>query len=212
MRSVLAQRTIVLVGSWNLAILNPGWVAEVIFEAAGVEAELIVADAGMRVKFNHGNVSVAPEPGRVVIGSLQETDDCLNASERIARRLLQQLPVTPVSAFGINFGYVEEHVPQGVAELFNGQDIAAYGAQGLAIRGSELRRRLQFEDRELRMRLALNEGAGLDIRLNYHKRVANADEAQAALAERPVRFRQHAERLLAAVYELQLDRDEPNGE
>lgn len=205
MRSVQANSTIVVVGSWNLAIVNPEWGATSLFRTEGVEAEFLISEAGYKLKFRHNNVSVTPEPGRIVIGALVDTPECLEFAEATTMRLLELLPVTPVTAVGINFGYHEEQVAVDLAALFNTSDVARFAGEGLALTSSEIRRTLQFEDRQLRLRLSMTENAELGVHLNYHKAVQSGPEGRESLEGRVVRYRQHSLDFLRNMYGLQLE-------
>ena len=157
MKNVLDDRTIVLVGSWNVAILNPDWVARDLFGVNAVEAQILIADGQTSLKYKVGNVSISPQPSRVIISSLAGTDECLQESEGIAARLLERLPVTPVAAVGVNFGYTEEQIPENIADIFNTHDIALFGQRSMQVKQINLVRHLGYEDRELRFRLSKTE-------------------------------------------------------
>ncbi|KAB2911413.1 MAG: hypothetical protein F9K29_22580 [Hyphomicrobiaceae bacterium] len=208
MRDVLQDRTIVLLGSWNMAILNPGWIAKELFEADGIEAEIAIAEGRTRLKYRHEDVSVNPQPSRVVVSALSVSDECLQRTEAAAARLLELLPITPVSAIGINFGYSQEQLPENIAKIFNTADVALIGQHGLAIKQSNLVRHLTFEDRELRLRLTITEDLSLRVHLNYHKAVAHANEARDAILEKAIVYRRKGEELLRAIYGLERENDE----
>ena len=44
MKPLLADWSIVLVGSWNIAILNPEWLGENVFKEAQFGAEILLVD------------------------------------------------------------------------------------------------------------------------------------------------------------------------
>jgi hypothetical protein len=208
MKNVLDDRTIVLVGSWNVAILNPDWVARELFGVDTVEAQILIAEGQTSLKYKVDNVSISPQPSRVIVASLATTDECLQQSECIAARLLERLPVTPVTAIGVNFGYVEEQIPENIAGIFNTHDIALFGQRKLQVKQVNLVRHLAYEDRELRFRLSKTEQNTLRIHLNYHKVVPSATEGKASILGKSVPFRAASEQLLRELYNLELEIEE----
>jgi hypothetical protein len=172
-----------------------------------VEAQILLAGGQTSLKYRSGNVSITPQPDRVIVSSLVATDDCLRQTEGIATRLLSQLPVTPVTAVGINFGYADDQIPEYIAAIFNAQDIAPLGQRNLEVRRINLVRHLSFEDRELRFRLSKTEQNALSIHLNYHKGVGSAEEGRTAILDKSVPFRTAGELMLREVYNLALEDD-----
>src|SRR5262245_61886273 len=114
----LDEWTIVIVGSWNVAILNPEWVGREVLEVPNVEMELLFGNMRPSLRISSPQVSVIPTSMQVVINPRHATDESLQAAERAAIILLDKLRVTPITAIGINFAYNEEAVPPGIAGLF----------------------------------------------------------------------------------------------
>jgi hypothetical protein len=102
MKPILTDWTLVLVGSWNLAILNPDWLGKNIFDATQLDAELIIEGVRPRLRFFFEKVLVLPAPDRVIFAPRHPNDADLSAVEEAAKKVLTLLPVTPVSGVGIN--------------------------------------------------------------------------------------------------------------
>lgn len=205
MKPVPEARTIVLAGSWNLAILNPNWVAEQIFRAEGVEVEIVVSEAQTRLRYSHDGVAISPQANRVVFTALLDSNECLQRAEDLAAKLLELLPLTPMGAVGFNFPYEEDPVPENIAAIFNTVDLAAIGRAGFDVKATSLSRTLAFEDRELRFRLTLADQTKLRAQLNFHKPTASGALARAAILAKAVAYRAAGEAMLQDIYDLRLE-------
>lgn len=112
----------VIVGVWNPAILSPEWVAKHIYDLAeGAEVpgtiELpMVRGAPARVKIR--SVTYVTERSRLVLLPEDTSEDRLNEAETFARKTLDVLRHTPVSALGFNFEFRGAAEEQDVADTF----------------------------------------------------------------------------------------------
>jgi hypothetical protein len=207
MKKVLEDRTIVVVGSWNLAILNPEWLTRNVFEADGAEMQIVISAGQPSLRYRHDSALLHPQQDKVVFSCLNGTDACSDNIETLAERLLAKLPVTPVSGIGINFGFIQEEVPENLADLFNTRDIAGFGQKDLLIREMTIARQVSFEDRELRLRLSITPENSLKVHLNFHKSVSTADEARGAIHGKSGLYKTASEDLLRDIYGLEMEEE-----
>jgi hypothetical protein len=209
MKPMLDEWTIVVVGSWNIAILNPEWVGREMLSSQEIEVELLFGAVRPQVKINSPSVSVIPAPNRVVINARQPSPDSLAEAEAATARMLEKLPVTPVTALGINFGYVEELMPVSVAQLFRIGDTCKISDVPLTIKSTSIKRRFDYDGRDLNFRLTQTEDAKLTIHFNYHISTNSAAAAKEALLGKVLMFQQHSQELTRQLYELELEGDTP---
>ena len=194
MRPVLEDWTIVVVGSWNVAILNPDWIGREMMNLQEVEIELIIGQNRPVPKVNSQLVSVTPSPNIVIISARQPTDESLKAAEDAACRMLEKLPITPVSGVGINFGYVEETA--NISEI------------PLSIKSTSIVRQLEYDSRDINFRITQTADARLRIHLNYHAQLSTATAAREALMDKAISYSRHSKELLHKLYNFDLDESE----
>lgn len=207
MKPVASDWTIVIVGNWNMAILNPDWVASEILEKEQVGIEALIGPGMPSYRYISDEFIIIPRPDRVTISSTLTTPASLNRVESLACTVLEKLPVTPISAIGVNFGYMEEEVIE-LAEIFAISDRMKIADAGLDVFESTIVRSMKFDEKMLNLRISQKEDGNIRIHLNYHKAVSSAEEASGYIRDKINDFRQHAENLLADVYNIELEEDQ----
>lgn len=166
--------SIVLVGAWNVSILNPDWVTTVLFDGEPIVIELLLGDLTWRFSSPMAVLEVGDQ--RVQLRSALRADaDLADAAieplERLAIRLLEALPETPVRAVGINFGF---QVAKGVAVAELDRP-AGTSVAGAALRAVRIQETLDFAGRQVNVNL-VREGFGsaeatIRVEVNHHDEV-----------------------------------------
>jgi hypothetical protein len=198
---------LVLAGSWNVAILNPDWLGKNVFNTNEFGAEMVIEGVFPRLRFHFDKVLVIPAMDRVIFAARRPEDGDLLAVEEAAKRVLTLLPVTPVSGVGINLGYAEDNPSPDLTSLFAIGDNGKVSDEGLEINSTSIVRELKFEDRVVNFRIT--QSTNVSFNFNYHKNVANAEEALQAITNKVKPFRDYSEALLTKLYGLELE--EANG-
>lgn len=109
----LRRPVLVLTGTWNPAIFQPGWMAKNLFEipeGKSVQAsEIIHVQSSRRVTYV-GDIGIAATASRIEVycNSLQK--DCLAKAESMLRNTIRTLPHTPIGALGVNFQFTENDI------------------------------------------------------------------------------------------------------
>ncbi|MBB2960726.1 hypothetical protein [Methylobacterium sp. R2-1] len=208
MKPLLSNWTIVLAGRWNMEILNPEWVTEKIFGKENAEIDLVLNGMQANIRYRFDNLSFVPQPNNVIF-SVNDTEDAsLQSIEDAACKLLQALPITPITALGINFTYIEDETPLTIAKLFNISDSSKLADYGLAIKKTRIRREIDFADRQLNLIISQLEGTASRIALNYHVPTNDTAVALEALRGHTVGLRHRSEDLLSTIYDLTVQDDE----
>ena len=98
---------VVVVGHWNRAILSPNGIAKRLFglEDGTPVQVLIPLDVVGPYHVRHEKITVIPSNDRLLVQPLHSTFENLMDAMSIARRALEDLPLTPVFAAGINLNY-----------------------------------------------------------------------------------------------------------
>lgn len=193
--------TIVVVGSWNVGILNPDWLTQNILPDTPIEIEVLVDPGRVRVQYLAGDVRIIPSTSRLVIATL--TANALPRAEQVACRILEALPVTPVVSAGINFGFVENAPDNGLLNVFAASDNDSLGDASYAITETSITRKLMRDDQLLNLRLTLSQTGAVRFHFNHHQDIAGADGARAALQGMADQKRQQSVELMRNLYGLE---------
>ncbi len=113
MKQDLGATSVVLAGAWNVAIFRPEWVAKKIFLSpeGNLTSDMSLLTTGMMVIDTidqSRGIALRLFPGRLEVRPLNLNKDTLSSVENVALASLAALPETPITAIGVNFGYVKE--------------------------------------------------------------------------------------------------------
>lgn len=195
--------TLIVAGKWNRYILSVEWLAKNIFRADDIQVEFSL-NLDLPPRFLKDNVRIVATNSRIVFTALKYQDSVLSSIEQMAQRLATLLPVTPVTAFGINFAYRETAAPPSLIELFSFEDNARLADHGIAIQTSEIKRKVTLDDHIVNLSIRQESGViGLDF--NFHTDIGALEQLPPLLEGRFVRNKNVAERLMKDVYGLALE-------
>ncbi len=204
MRPVEDGWTIVLIGAWNQAILNPFWVAKYLLdEDTQQPVDLTIAAGAVeerRLTFPNQNFRMTTIAGRVMLTPLTLDEGDIRRVQDIAIRLLSTLQYTPVSAVGMNFRFVADRGTTSLDDIFAINDGSVLSDLGL--RRTLIDRRLdgieEFGRPILNLRIMSEvEQPELRLELNYHYSVESAAEAADRIPGAFVGLAKHARALVA---------------
>ncbi len=203
--------TLVLLGHWNQYILSPGWSAKNIFDEPGLGVE-IALDLGLPPRYTseQSRVRMIPTEDNVTFVALQHDDECLQKMENLAYTLVDKLSYTPVKAFGVNFGFVDEAGKGDLLEIFKFSDNELLNSFGCQLTFSSIRRRLIVENRTLNLAIS-NKGDEVSFDFNFHFGVSGTSEAISKIKSSVIENKKIAENLLKSVYKLDYDNLEVKG-
>ena len=154
MKPFLSDWTIVIAGLWNVRIFTPEWIAQHLLKNPQSKIEIeIPVKSGFPLRFRSEHLTLIPQPSRIVIGMDSIQDNVLNEAETLGKKIMGLLPHTPMSAFGINFGFSQED-PQ-IADLFNTNDIEKLSSNGIERHGTEIIHKLKQDVGELNLKLSM---------------------------------------------------------
>ena len=133
MQAVPSDWTHVLVGSWNVAILNPQWIGQKVFAGNGpLQVELSVGGPAPSLRYHFQDISIIPAPTQLIVATRNATEAAVAQASSVASRILELLPVTPITGVGINFGFVAENIEPDIAAIFS-LDSADFADAGLEV-------------------------------------------------------------------------------
>lgn len=124
---LLNEATYVVVGAWNLAILNPRWIASEILklpEGTQFPIEMAIGPS-ISLKANISDLFIVPGSDRIIVNPSKEDKALFKLADKVVNDLYATLPYTPITAIGYNFVYeLEEDEAFAIAMNF---DAAQYG-------------------------------------------------------------------------------------
>lgn len=203
--------TLVLLGHWNQHILSPGWSAKNIFDEPGLRVE-IALDLGLPPRYTseQSRVRMIPTEDNVTFVALQHDDECLQKMENLAYKIVDKLSYTPVKAFGVNFGFIDEAGKNDLLGIFKFSDNELLNSFGCQLTFSSIRRRLIVENRTVNLSIS-NKGDEVSFDFNFHYGVSGTSEVINKIKGSVVENKKIAENLLRSVYKLDYDNLEVKG-
>lgn len=203
--------TIVLVGNWNRYILSPGWAAKQIFGEPNLQVE-IALDLGLPPRYTseQSHVRMIPSEDKVTFVALHNDNDCLQKMENFAYHLVGKLSHTPIRAFGVNFGFVDDSDKNDLSNIFNFSDNEQLTIFGCQSTFNSVTRRLIVENRTLNLVIS-QKGSEITFDFNFHYDVVGTEEIKAKIKNSIVENKKIAENILCNVYKLNYDNLEIRG-
>lgn len=211
MQLVQDQSSIVVLGVWNPAILNPSWLARMVHEIPGgegvqVQAEQFLFVPGQAPRFTLSGVRYSPNRNRLIIQPTETSEDNYRRVQRSVVRILDLLPHTPVAGIGQNYIFVEGHPTAEQLEIFSaGNDIAARCNFEFENVGTQLVSTLRVGGRILNLTRSI-EGGTLTINFNFHYEAATAAGARESMANEGLFWENliFAQRTIQELYEIEV--------
>lgn len=185
MKLVKGSSTLVIVGAWNPAILQPDWIARNALQIQTGAPIPMTMEFGPGIGFlprlNIDGVTVAPFPDRLLFGL--DSLDVLQLArlEDAGHRTLSALSHTPVTAFGENFDFVEDDPTEEQLGIFDHLvDLSDRVGERFEPVATALKQSVQLDGRTLNLTRELN-GNSFFIRFNFHYSASSAADAAALL-------------------------------
>jgi hypothetical protein len=206
--------SIVLAGFWNRAIFVPDWVQDRIL-GSEEDIEARVAFFPM-LPFAYETTQVIMEiwSGRLVFKPKKLGDPkSLLFVESMALRALTELPQTPITAVGVNFGFRETNPRAYLKAIFNDLDPNELESLDWQIGERKISRRLTRDELVLNLGLTFNEGA-INFDFNFHTDTeSDKGASQAAVAPgRILNLKGFALDLLKQIYYLEPEDSDADGD
>lgn len=182
MKPNLQRCSIVMAGAWNQAIFSPEWVGEHLLDGS-VSIELVFGPLGFMTQFVGPGVRLVVLPHQVQILCTTFEDAAAQLAEEVARRLLERLPETPVTAFGINWGFDVTEASAALDRLFSLSDEPSVTALGGQVVTTTIARKMLLGEREITIALTRKTPTLVTLDFNHQVLVKNAREAASKIAQ-----------------------------
>jgi hypothetical protein len=199
---------IVLAGHWNRMIFTPEWVGARLFHQEEVETQIALLPI-FPIIYRHEDVVLEASGPRLIFRPRFNSNQSLEAAQRMAVTVLDDLPNTPLLGVGINFSFIERNPPPALLALFNLGDGRLIARAGWETSETKVTRKLTGPIGT--MLLSLGQDAdGVTLDFNFHTETpgtaaAATEAARAAVAGRVVQLRDAALGFVHDIYRLQLE-------
>jgi hypothetical protein len=203
MKPVPDSWTIVILGRWNIAILNPKWLAANIFKEKKLAVEFPI-EPGLPLRIIGDKVMLIPREDRLIIGLTEVTNDILKRMESVAIQLLEKLPHTPIIKVGINFGYVIDKAPDQLREHFPHPDSSVFAHQKLKPVSRSYRWSYDDNGQTINMFFELKDEE-LIIRFNFDSSSPSTERAIESIKGRVIDHKRKTEEILKETYNLTME-------
>lgn len=176
---------VVVLGSWNLAILTPDGIRNLLFQAPSNSAleVLVPFDRQAPIRVVSMGVTVEPSASRLVAIPNQATAEELRKAATFAINGLEALPMTPVSAAGVNVRYKLPELPTMVDEALRSTVDDSLAASGHRIVARALQRSVPWKSGRLNINAQMVEDASGLVEFNFHLDSTKASELSLWLAQ-----------------------------
>ncbi|NQT51690.1 hypothetical protein HQ576_06560 [bacterium] len=186
MAFVPQEWSVVIAGRWNLAILTPAGILRYVFgytededEEKGDEEKkykelpvlVSVPLDGLNpyiVTSTDKNIVATADQNRLRIRAGESNSDVLSRAMEAGRRVLRDLPKTPVIAAGVNFDYHSHDLPKEARRLVESGADSDLGRLAPDITSRTFARGLPFGDGCLNLTLAYAPD-GCSLKFNFHR-------------------------------------------
>ncbi len=194
---------LIIIGKWNRYILSPAWISKNLFHNKTIEIEVGI-DLDLPPRYTHENVRIIPTQNAVNFFALKYDDLVLTRIENMVYELTTILEHTPVRAYGINFGFIEEENIE-LSKIFNISDNTKLTSFGLRIDGYSLKRHLIRGGQIINLTIS-QEDKGILFGINFHTDVKKPKNISDNIKGMFVENKKICEKLLSEVYDLKLEK------
>jgi len=185
-----SEWSVVVVGSWNLAILTPNGVATRIFKVEpNTPLEVFVPIDGMapyQIKSPDGDLVAMCDGDRLSIKAMTMTYETLAKAMAAAVNALEWLPETPYRAAGFNVNYKSDEQLDELTPALESRIDVPLAKADFTISGRATHRSLKFGEGTLKLSIGSDVGGGCDVRCNFH-RGTNAREELVEWLQTPIK-------------------------
>lgn len=211
MQPINGEYSIVVLGAWNPSIFSPEWIEKYladIEEGEEIEIAFPLDDATAPRKISFKDINLFPGRRKMDLIPDEPNKENLEFCASILVKLFDILPHTPVSGFGINFGFIESNLSQELENLFELSDEHSL-IDNYVPKGTSISRQIVKEGQNYIINLTLSEADGnVSVKINFHFYISSTEEGKDILEAGAVEncFNETTE-LLETVYGITIDQD-----
>jgi hypothetical protein len=214
MKIIDGSWSVVIVGKWNRYILTPEWVGKEIFNQDKLEVQFPVNRPELPLRYkNQDNILFLPAIDKCQFIAQESYDDAtLSKISSFIKNLVSILKHTPVTAFGINFGFEEESHNFNQLNLFNFNDSNAYLDKKIVPSSTEIKRQFAINKHLMNLSVIYDSNQNkVFFNFNFHYDVTKPSEIN-ELVTKDLIIKKESLKILDDIYNLKLENEEENNE
>lgn len=169
---------IVIVGSWNLNILNPTWFAREFPQLEiGKEVHVEMDMTTGSLRFIVQKIKINPNPNKLIFFSGVDENENYDLMSEIATETVNKLKHTPIMAVGHNISFFTDNT----FRLFENYELDKYEefykntASTIALNSQEIKHALAYENYILNLTYSINRERNY-IKFNYNYTINNNEK------------------------------------
>ena len=203
---------LVIVGGWNRHIFTPNWIKRYLFPDEQDEFKMEI-QAQFPQGFNEQFVSprilskevrIRLQGNRLNFTPVKNEDRHFDRIQDLALQLADYLPHTPVSGYGVNFFFADNHISEHLIDLIRPRDLEEIERFGASLAGEEYTRQLTLNGKNLNFTIGLR-SAEITFKLNFYFHIRDLVELKAKILETPIlTLKQEAAEFITEIYGLEL--------
>ena len=207
-----SSSALVILGGWNAHIFNPDWIRRYLFDG---KKEKLKADIltelsyGFNPQFVSQRISskevrIQLQGNKLSLSPIENKDKYFKKTEEIALLLVDYLPHTPVSGFGMNFVFTENSVSEGLNNIIRSKDLSKIEKFGASLIGQQYTRSLELDSMILNFTIELKDKR-ITFKLNFHTDIRDLVQFKTKISETSVlTMKEKAVEFIVSVYDLEL--------
>ena len=201
-----------ITGGWNSHIfITPRWIKRYLFPEDKFTLELQGQLAqGLNGQFLHPCISskdirILLQGNKLNFIPLKNEDENLDQIQDLALQLAGYLPHTPVSGYGVNFLFTEDHVNENLVELIRPRDSEEIEKFGVSLTGGEYIRHLELNERALNFTVGFG-SERVTFKFNFRSKINDLIGFKAGISKTSIlELKQEAIQFISEIYNLELE-------
>ena len=210
-----AFTALVIVGGWNKYIFTTDWIKRYLFPEekddldvnARAEFWLMPGTQVVSQRISSKDVSIFLQGTRLFLTPVQNEIRGADRIEDIAIQLADYLPHTPVSGYGVNFGFTDINVSENLIKIMRPIDTTDMVAAGAQMKDEHYRRRLIWNGQNLNVTIGIT-GDVLALHFNFLFDIPDLAKLKSQITENPIlALKQEAIEFISKIYGLEVEED-----
>lgn len=204
---------LVIVGGWNGYIFTPNWIKRYLFPEEDEQLTINI-QAQFSDDFNPQFVSpcILSKEVRILLQGnklnftpIKNEDKNFDRIQDLALQLADYLPHTPVSGYGVNFHFVEDHVSEDLINFVRPGDLEKIVQFNTSLTDEEYTRRLKLNERVFNFTVGLKDQK-VTLKFNFHFDIDDLIVFKSKISETPIlELKQEAIQFVRNVYDLEME-------
>lgn len=192
---------LVLMGGWNKHIFTPPWVNKFLLPDEKLKVEFpLNIDGSLRITGDKIRISIVGNKLNLV--AVNSSDEVFDIIQEVSLKIVDCLPHTPVSAFGINFLF-EAETNKMLEDFQKLNDIDSYSTINGEIQKTQIRRTVKFENKLLNLTIDFEEKSS-NFNFNYHYNIISISAFKEIITNSSIlSHKLHALDVLKNVFEIE---------